>query len=179
MQKSFVWVFLLRHRATWKEVGLYLCQKRRCGSITLKNIAAALMAVLLDCWLCLPCCCAGSAFDYLGEDEKCVVVFFVVVVCAAFVVVVDFGRVRCSLERCWFGCRCRGNGGRRSYSPFQSAAHNLALRGVPKSCRGSEIVVVFVDSGWLLVCDGVSPSHLLACFRCPLCLVDIAGFNVE
>ena len=42
-----------------------------------------------------------------------------------------------------------------------------------------EIVVVSVDSGWLLVCDGVSPSHLLACFRCPLCLVDIAGFHVE
>ena len=42
-----VQVFLLRPRATWDAVGLDLCWKRKCGSLTLENATGALFTVLL------------------------------------------------------------------------------------------------------------------------------------
>ena len=47
VEKQRVQVFLLRPRATWDAVGLDLCWKRKCGSLTLENATGALFTVLL------------------------------------------------------------------------------------------------------------------------------------
>ena len=72
--------------------------------------------------------------------------------------VVSFSRVRCVFECCWFGCRCRGDGGRGTYWLFESAAHKHGFPWSPTRAilrRGEpnrfvrEIAVVSEDSGWL------------------------------
>ena len=81
---KIVKVLLLRPRATWNEVGLYLCWKRTCGSHTTECVAEAMVAVFCHC-------CGGKLSGQLGEDEVVVVIFDVV--CAASMVM-DFGGVR-------------------------------------------------------------------------------------
>ena len=110
-----------------------------------------------------------STFDKLGEDEQCVVVVFVVVLSAAFVVVevVDFDRLCCLLECCWFVSRCRADGGRGSHLLgllLQVAFHRVSFRSV--LCRGEpsrdvcHVVVVSGDFGWLYVCVDVVLTSL-------------------
>ena len=99
----------LRPRATWNEVGPYLCWKGTCGAL---RISVSLKHWLPFLRVCLLCFGGGSSDDDLGEDESCVVVvFFVVVVSDDFVLVVGFSRVHYTFVCCWLGCRCRGDAG--------------------------------------------------------------------
>ena len=78
-------------RATWNEVGLYLCWKGKCGLLRVVAVFVGLFAVV-------------------ASLRRITHRLFQRGMSSVSVVVVGIGRVRCLFLCCWLGCLCRGRG---------------------------------------------------------------------